>query len=60
MKGLRLWCVGLSLLAFCGVMGTQSSSASQALCNRTLFANVVALDQPIMVNRLADLMHADA
>jgi hypothetical protein len=52
MKGLRLWCVGLSLLVFCGVMGAQSSSASQASCNRTLFANVVALDQPIMVNRL--------
>lgn len=49
MKHLRLWGVGLSLLVFCVALGAQSSAPS---CKRTLFANVVALDQPIMVNRL--------
>src|SRR5205807_7862089 len=49
MKRPRLFYAGLALLSFCGVLQAQPAPAS---CSRTLFANVVALDQPIMVNRL--------
>jgi hypothetical protein len=52
MRNRRLFGPVLSLLLLCGALGAQSSSGPQVSCNRTLFANVVALDQPIMLNRL--------
>src|SRR2546422_460841 len=52
MKNLQLVGGGLGFLLFCGMLQAQSQAAPQASCNRTLFANVVALDQPLMLNRL--------
>jgi hypothetical protein len=51
MNHLRLCGVGLCLLVFSGILGAQSSVAQPA-CQHTVFADVVALDQPILVNRL--------
>src|ERR1700677_1531441 len=39
-----IWC--------CGQLRAQGSAASGASCKTTLYADVVALDQPIMLNRL--------
>ncbi len=52
MKNLQLFGGGLSFLLFCGLLQAQPSTAPQASCSRTLYANVVALDQPLMLNRL--------
>ena len=52
MKKMRPFGTGLTLLLFCALLQAQSSMSQPASCGRTLFANVVALDQPIMLNRL--------
>jgi hypothetical protein len=57
MRSLRSLVTGLfTLIWFCGQIAAQDPASRAAACKATLYADVVALDQPIMLNRLGSFI----